>query len=601
MPFIKLRIQQRSRTAAKAPVRLVMSSETKSIDNAKQIRAQQGIVKFPFNNLPYEHNACFTGRDDEIKKIHDNFHNGIRIQTIYGMSGTGKTQIASEYAHCFAEEYDVVWWIDAETPATMYTAINLFLQSEKCLTETGSSEVDRGMFLSWFDKHDSWLLIYDNATYTTSEECEILQKHLPKNSAIGNVLLTTSCNTPYFGEPMISVKSFSESEAVDFLQRRTKKCVDENASALVQNLGCLPLALEQAGAFISEKLNGDYEAYLKLWLKYGIATFDSTDKARNHKSTVTSTLRITMDKLQIPGAIEIINLCAYLSPDGIDTALFYAYACMGEENLLSKATVDHIADELMLGQIIDALTKYSLCTCEPTVYRFDTRHVHYKHFRNIKRFHFHRLVQDVIRERIGNDLHYLYACIDMLCCAQRTIGMVEHHGDFTSNCIAVLEHIEQMNPIIEDHGTLRKLVLLSSQVASRLQSDDPAKGFWAAQKQISYTECIYGCNHEETADAMFSCGHSYFKNYYEQCMKHISNALKIREDNQSENLGEAYYTAALICYVQQDINRAVNYYEKLRALHIVSPDKCRVSSICIEDLASDIEDLRKWHKKTAED
>ena len=61
-------------------------------------------------------NPAFTGRDDLLAAVRERLRAGHAavVQALYGMGGVGKTQLAAEYAHRFAESYDLTWWIDAE-------------------------------------------------------------------------------------------------------------------------------------------------------------------------------------------------------------------------------------------------------------------------------------------------------------------------------------------------------------------------------------------------------------------------------------------------------------------------------------------------------
>src|SRR6185312_5981014 len=71
-------------------------------------------------------NRTFSGRNTALL----NLYNGLQAESaaavlpttaVHGLGGVGKTALALEYAHRYASDYDLIWWINAEQPTTATT------------------------------------------------------------------------------------------------------------------------------------------------------------------------------------------------------------------------------------------------------------------------------------------------------------------------------------------------------------------------------------------------------------------------------------------------------------------------------------------------
>src|SRR4051794_23905396 len=110
-------------------------------------------------------NPRFTGRDGMLNELRRRLRTGeatLVVQALYGLGGVGKTQLATEYAHRFAADYDLVWWIDAEQPVLIpgqlaVLAARLDLPSGPTVADL----VER--LLAELRRRDRWLLVFDNA------------------------------------------------------------------------------------------------------------------------------------------------------------------------------------------------------------------------------------------------------------------------------------------------------------------------------------------------------------------------------------------------------------------------------------------------------
>ena len=85
------------------------------------------------------------------------------MQALHGMGGVGKTQLAAEYAHRFAEDYDLAWWINADQSSLIGDQIASLGHGLGCLPPGSGSESGRAAVLADLRQRGRWLLIFDNA------------------------------------------------------------------------------------------------------------------------------------------------------------------------------------------------------------------------------------------------------------------------------------------------------------------------------------------------------------------------------------------------------------------------------------------------------
>jgi DNA-binding SARP family transcriptional activator len=216
------------------------------------------------SNLPAR-NPNFTGRDDLLDHLATHLRAGsgaaavVQAHAVHGLGGIGKTQLAVEYAHRHTSDYDLVWWIGAEQPPAIPAQLVALARRLAIPEQTEQAETIQRLW-DLLRQRDRWLVVFDNA-----EDHQDLRPWWPPGGH-GHVLVTS--RNPAWGAlaTTLPVDVLSRAEAVAFLQRR----LDSNAPALDLDLdrlggalGDLPLALEQAAAYLEETASSP-GAYLDL-------------------------------------------------------------------------------------------------------------------------------------------------------------------------------------------------------------------------------------------------------------------------------------------------------------------------------------------------
>ncbi|MBU1626490.1 protein kinase, partial [bacterium] len=327
--------------------------KTELLDNFKNfVKKSKELKKHSIWNVPFYRNINFTGREeilDNIRKELISGEAGSNILVIIGLGGVGKTQIALEYSIRQSKNYSIVWWIRAEEPSTIASEFASLAQKlDLPVKYLEQSKIVENVKL-WLQENGGWLLVFDNA-----DKSEDINEFIPK-SISGHVLITS--RNPKWGglAKKIAITKWKPEESLDFIFKRTKDDDEVSAIELANKLGNLPLALEQAAAYI-EGSGRSLSEYLNMFNKYQQRLL-SRGKPLNYPKTVATTWEMSFQKLrkEFPESIELLNLISFFAPDDIPLKIISEKAEHLPESL---ATV--VSDPIEFDDAISAIRSYSL-------------------------------------------------------------------------------------------------------------------------------------------------------------------------------------------------------------------------------------------------
>ena len=331
-------------------------------------------------NIPYPRNPFFTGRGQELEYLHVQLHQGTsavvgQMQSISGLGGIGKTQLTVEYAYRHQDEYQYVLWARAESVEALTAS---FAEIANRLNLPEKDEEEQAIMIQavkrWLQRHRGWLLILDNADHPA-----LLPDFLPPTVG-GHLLITTRAaelNAHIAGLAHSHVvESFSNEQGALFLLYRCNLL----ALAIAHELGGLPLALDQAGAYL-KATRCTLATYQQLYQQRRTQLLTER-RGKEHPEPVATTWNLSFQQVEQlnPAAAELLRLCAFLAPEAIPEEIITKGG-----QALSTLLVPLASDAYLLNQAIERLSAYSLMTRDPRTQMLTV----------------HRLVQVVLRDSLS--------------------------------------------------------------------------------------------------------------------------------------------------------------------------------------------------------
>ncbi len=477
---------------------------------------------FPIWNIPHRRNTFFTGREQILEYLNSVFISGnetpsIQIHAISGLGGIGKTQIASEYAYRYRDHYQALFWIDASSRDALNTE---FMLLAGLLNLSEQQETDQDIVIRavkrWLSVHSNWLLILDNV-----DDPEMIISFLPTN-VTGDVLITTRLQALGTVAQSIEVEKMQRDEGVLFLLHRSKILVLNaslnlaekehyaQAAEIVAVLDGLPLALDQAGAYIEENqcgLSGYLDLYNRrhkeLLLRRGRISVD-------HPEPVATTWSLSFQRVEQENraAADLLRMLTFLNPEAISEEII-TFGVIETDSLLNFMA----GDPLKINEIVELLLRYSLIRRNPEA----------------KSLSMHRLVQVVLKDNMNREVQRLWA--------EQAIRAVNNiFPDVTlqtwTKCERYLPHALVSATYVEEYElAFPEAARLFNEAASYLVARGRyGQAEYLLLKALAICQQVSGTNHLDTARALHDLGVLYQnQGKYDYAESMLQNALAVRQ------------------------------------------------------------------------
>ncbi|MFF9727788.1 tetratricopeptide repeat protein [Streptomyces gardneri] len=297
--------------------------------------------------------GLFVGRTRELERLDTALAGpgGAVVQAVAGLGGIGKSTLAAHWAATRAHGRAPIRWVTADSPAGVQEGLaDLATALQPTLSGVLPIEALAEWAMQWLASHTSWLLILDNVIDPAD-----ITPLLARAGTRGRFLITSRLATPWHGIPtVVRLDVLDETEALDLLTRIATAAGPrdlDGAAELCAELGHLPLAVEQAAAYLAQSPLTTPRAYLAMLRQYPAAMYQQgAVGVTSPERTIARIWHITLDQItdREPLAADLLRILAWYAPDHIPAGL-----------------LDGLADPPALQAALGLLTAYSMITPDP--------------------------------------------------------------------------------------------------------------------------------------------------------------------------------------------------------------------------------------------